>query len=139
MTAIPGVGPQLERAVEGTDPRGILVFEYLPDDLQRQEDSTAAADAERWRCGTYSASGTWGTNDPAELSRVMTRARTVLTQAGMHPPRTRPRPATATERALLAHLGYELPDELFTAVSFPTYGVRRRRWPQLETQEVTTP
>ncbi|OBB48416.1 hypothetical protein [Mycobacterium sp. 852002-51961_SCH5331710] len=139
MTAIPGVGPQLERAAEGTDPRGWLVFACLPDDLQRQEDSTAAADAERHRTGTYKASGTWGTNDPAELSKVLARAHAVLKRAGLSPPRTRPRPATATERALLAHLGYELPDELFTAVSFPAQGVRRRRWPQLETQEVTTP
>ena len=36
-TEIPGVGPQLERAQRGDDPRGILTFEYLPDDLQRQE------------------------------------------------------------------------------------------------------
>ena len=33
-TAIEGVGPQLERAAAGTDPRGILTFEYLPPDLQ---------------------------------------------------------------------------------------------------------
>ena len=48
-TAIPGVGPQLERAAAGTDPRGVCVFEYLPDDLQRQEDSTAVADRDRAR------------------------------------------------------------------------------------------
>ena len=30
MTTIPGVGPQLARAAAGTDPRGWLVFEYLP-------------------------------------------------------------------------------------------------------------
>lgn len=49
------------------------------------------------------------------------------------------RPATDTERTLLAHLGYTLPDELFTAVTFLTTGVRNRRWPQLEIQilEVT--
>jgi hypothetical protein len=43
-TTIDGVGPQLERAAAGTDPRGILVFEYLPGDMQRAEDSTAFAD-----------------------------------------------------------------------------------------------
>ena len=52
------------------------------------------------------------------------------------------RPATATERALLAHLGHaesaELPDDLTTHVRWTTVGVRNRRWPQLEnTQEVT--
>jgi hypothetical protein len=41
------IGPQLDRAAAGTDPRGILVFHWLPDDLQRLEDSTAAADKER--------------------------------------------------------------------------------------------
>ena len=45
MTAtIPGVGPQLDRAAAGTDPRGILTFAFLPDDLQKAEDSRAAAD-----------------------------------------------------------------------------------------------
>jgi hypothetical protein len=132
------IGPQLARAADGADPRGILVFEYLPDHLQKAEDSTAAADVDRHRFGTYRASGTWVTTDPDELSRVMARARTVLTKAGMQPPRTFPRPATPTERALLEHLGFtDLPDELFTAVSFPTYGVRNRRWPQLESQEDT--
>jgi len=48
-TEIPGVGPQLERAQRGDDPRGILTFEYLPDDLQRQEDSTAVNDRDRAR------------------------------------------------------------------------------------------
>jgi hypothetical protein len=46
-TAIEGVGAQLDRAAEGKDPRGWLVFEYLPDDLQRAEDSRAAADFDR--------------------------------------------------------------------------------------------
>jgi hypothetical protein len=49
MTTIEGVGPQLERAAAGTDPRGWLVFEYLPTDLQRQEDSTAVADRDQAR------------------------------------------------------------------------------------------
>ena len=127
------IGPQLARAAEGTDPRGILVFESLPDDLQKAEDSTAAADVDRHRFGTYRASGTWNVTDPDELAKVMTRARTVLTKAGLHPPRTFPRPATADRAHLARALGLpELPDELFTAVSFPTYGVRSRRWPQLE-------
>ena len=96
------IGPQLARAAEGSDPRGILVFESLPDDLQRAEDSTAAADFDRRRFG-----------------------------------RTLQRPATAAERTLLQHLGFELPDELITHVSYKSLSVRNRRWPQLETQEVT--
>ena len=44
MTTIPGVGPQLERAAAGTDPRGWLVFESMPENMQRLEDSRAAAD-----------------------------------------------------------------------------------------------
>lgn len=131
------IGPQLDRAAEGTDPRGILVFEYLPDDLQRAEDSTQNADRERRQSASFNAPGTWGVDNADELKTVQARARKILTAAGMGTWRTYPRPATAAERTLLEHLGYELPDELFTAVSFPTYGVRRRRWPQLETQEVT--
>lgn len=121
------------------DPRGWLAFDApLPDELQRAEDSTQAADFERHRVPTRGIAPTlWGTDDPEELAKVMTRARAVMTKAGLHAPRTFARPATPTERILLEHLGYELPDELFTAVSFPTYGVRNRRWPQLEiTQEV---
>src|SRR4051812_20081382 len=45
------------------------------------------------------------------------------------------RPATATDRTLLQHLGYMPPDDLPTRVSFPAGGVRRRRWPQLESDE----
>ncbi len=48
-TTIAGVGPQLDRAAAGDDPRGWLVFEYLPDDLQRAEDSTAVNDRDRAR------------------------------------------------------------------------------------------
>jgi hypothetical protein len=48
------------------------------------------------------------------------------------------RPATAAERTLLQHLGYELPEHLTTAVSFKSTSCRHRSWPQLEiTQEVT--
>jgi hypothetical protein len=42
------------------------------------------------------------------------------------------RPATDTERELLAHLGYSLPAGLTTRVHWLTNGVRNRRWPQLE-------
>jgi hypothetical protein len=42
------------------------------------------------------------------------------------------RSATDTERTLLAHLGYELPDSLNTTVEWVSFGVRNRRWPQLE-------
>ena len=98
-----GIGPQMKRAREGTDPRGVLVFHWLPSDLQAAEDSTAVADRDVMR------------------------------------PRGFERPATDTERILLAHLGYELPAELKTVVKYRTRGVRHRSWPQLENQEVTTP
>lgn len=44
------------------------------------------------------------------------------------------RPATEAERTLLAHLGFDLPDELTTHVDRLTSSVRRRRWPALEAQ-----
>lgn len=42
------------------------------------------------------------------------------------------RPATATERRLLDHLGYALPANLATQVRWLTNGLRLRRWPTLE-------
>jgi hypothetical protein len=40
------------RSAAGTDPRGILVFESLPDSLQRAEDSTAVNDRDKARLFT---------------------------------------------------------------------------------------
>ncbi|MED5802945.1 hypothetical protein VX037_18125 [Gordonia sp. Z-3] len=88
------------------DPRGVLAFEHLPDDMQKAEDSTAVADRDNW---PHRASSNW-----------------------LVPPYM-DRPATDTERALLAHLGYELPDELTTRVR--NTGTRHRSWPQLPDTE----
>jgi hypothetical protein len=58
----------------------------------------------------------------------------------MHKPRGFERPAVDCERALLAHLGFTVPDDLVTVVRYRTRGVRCRTWPQLETaQEASTP
>lgn len=133
------IGPQLARATAGTDPRGWLVFESLPDALQRAEDATQAADRARQQFSHWNSPAVWGTSDAEELAAIQARARRVLTTAGMSTWHVKVRPATDTERALLEHLGHELPDELFTLVAYPSDGVRNRRWPQLEntTQEVT--
>jgi len=88
------IGPQMRQS----DPRGWLVFEWLPTDLQNAEDTTALADHAR------------------------------ATEAGIG---VFTRPATPTERALLKHLGFDLPNRLTTTVGFVTKGVRLRRWPQL--------
>lgn len=82
MTTIESIGPQLDRAAAGTDPRGWLVFAWLPSDLQRLEDQRAFADYDE------------------------------------HRPRGFDREATPTERLLLTHLGYVLPDELLTVVRY---------------------
>lgn len=88
------------------DPRGILALRYLPDDLQRQEDSTAAADRDRWLNGGLG----------------LKRHRFGFT-----------RDATPAERLLLQHLGFDdLPDDLTTRVTYQTSSVRNRRWPTLE-------
>ena len=47
-------------------------------------------------------------------------------------PRGHEREATETERILLAHLGFELPEQLTTKITWPSRSVRRRTWPQLE-------
>lgn len=41
------------------------------------------------------------------------------------------RPSTTTERTLLAHLGYTLPDELPTIVTPLTASQRNRSWPTI--------
>lgn len=104
MTYPNEIGPQHSKAAAGTDPRGILVFEYLPENLQNAEDSTQAADWER--------------------ARKLTFERGI----GVHHFMRR---ATPTERELLAHLGYTLPDKLLTAVICDN-GVRLRFWPDLQ-------
>jgi hypothetical protein len=43
----------------------------------------------------------------------------------------RKRPATATEKALLAHLGHTVPENLETTVRWLSNGVRNRSWPTL--------
>lgn len=42
------------------------------------------------------------------------------------------RPATDTERTLLAHLGFTVPEQLSTHIDHVTVGIVRRRWPALE-------
>ena len=101
---IDGVGPQLNQP----DPRGWLVFAWLPENLQKAEDVTQFADHERFH---HRASGD-------ALGRgAFSRA------------------ATSAERQLLQHLGYALPEHVHTHVDYPTPGVRHRSWPQLKDQQ----
>ncbi|MBS1693179.1 MAG: hypothetical protein JST91_13270 [Actinobacteria bacterium] len=147
---IPGVGPQLERAAAGTDPRGPLVFEFLPPEMQLAEDSTLAADRDRanggvpdsvelrWRNGqmTVPASApsgrrSWVPDSVEEFDAAQAAGRLRLGWLGYA---RFVRDATPTELALLEHLGHEIPDDLlvYTWVSFPTPSVRRREFPQLD-------
>jgi hypothetical protein len=87
----------------------------LPDDLQRGEDSTQHHDF----YGGFQWSWEWDDTVGAFVSFFT-------------------RPASDTEKALLAALGYTIPDDLTTRVSFPSPLVRRRRWPALETTEGST-
>ncbi len=109
MTADGDVGPQLQ----DNGVRGWLAFEYLPDELQRAEDSRAVADRDHLHSPNRSPFiNGWGTFE---------------------------RPATETERLLLGHLGFtDLPEQLTTRVEFLTSGTRRRTWPQLEATEGDT-
>jgi hypothetical protein len=88
------IGPQ-----RVDDVRGWLVFDQLPDELQRAEDATLGNDHER-------IVGEFGVS----FARV----------------------ATDTERELLDHLGYTVPDILLTRVTWLSNGLRNRRWPRLE-------
>jgi hypothetical protein len=51
-------------------------------------------------------------------------------------PRGFQRPSTPVERQLLTYLGFRVPEDLVTEVSWPSTSVRRRRWPTLESQEI---
>jgi hypothetical protein len=111
MTEHTTIGPQLPQP----DPRGWLVFEWLPDDLQNAEDSTQAAD-HAWFAADY------GEMPWIHKANVPWR-----------------RKATPAEITLLRHLHFDLDHldgDLKTVVSYLTTGVRRRVWPQLETQDV---
>lgn len=102
--------------------RGWLRFEYLPDDLQRAEDSTQAFDfGQAQRC--------------CGVSRFYDSETCVWFYV---------RAATDAEQTLLAHLGYAIPAEgddgypLETRVEWQTETLRKRRWPALETTETET-
>lgn len=108
MSSPTGIGEQV------IDPwRGWLVFESLPPDLQRAEDSTQEHDY----C--------WA----PENQRYDKTSDTWFAE----------RDATPTEITLLTHLGYTVPAEgdpdypLQTRVSWHTSSLRNRRWPALET------
>jgi hypothetical protein len=93
------------------DPRGVLCFtEPLPDDLQRGEDAAQHHD--------FRGDFKWHSEFDDTVEAWVTYFE---------------RPATDTERTLLAALGYTVPTDLVTRVSFPSPLVRRRRWPALET------
>ena len=47
-------------------------------------------------------------------------------------PRGHEREATEVERILLSWLGFALPEQLTTKITWPSRSVRRRQWPQLE-------
>lgn len=99
------------------DIRGWLTFEHLPDGLQRAEDATQAADRDHaGRPPTHQSVHFSPPNDA-----VLTHSRFT-------------RPATGTERTLLQHLGFVLPEDLQTQVHWISAGVRQRTWPQLEGQ-----
>lgn len=92
------------------DKRGWLTFAWLPENLQKSEDATQFADHERF--------GERASGDAVGRGRFN-------------------RAATSAERTLLQHLGYQLPEHLWTVVDYPAAGIRYRRWPLLETQRPT--
>ncbi|MCV7316317.1 hypothetical protein H7J77_12300 [Mycolicibacillus parakoreensis] len=115
------------------DPRGILALRNLPDDLQAAEDSTQSADFVRELNWQWWQPGTWSVGTYDDVRQAEDAALNVLRAVGFTPAWSdRLRPATDAERTLLAYLDYELPDELYTVVSFPSPGVRCRRFPQIE-------
>ncbi|MBD8057226.1 hypothetical protein ICV35_26680 [Rhodococcus ruber] len=97
------IGPQYTQP----DPRGWLVFEYLPDHLQAREDATLAADHERAAHGLRSF-----TRPATDTERVL------LEHLGY---------GHITEEGTRA-----LPTDLATTVVYHSPGIRRRTFPALE-------
>ena len=91
--------------------RGWLALTGLPDDVQAAEDSTADADRER----------------------ALTGLGVIRCGLGVFK-----RLATPTERLLLADLGHDLPEILWTYVDH-NQAVRHRTWPQIEETEALAP
>jgi hypothetical protein len=135
----PTLPPRLAGAAEGTDVRGWLAFAApLPEPYATAEDSTQGADSQRWfqlpaTDGWLTA--LWNTVDADELRHYRKLTKQLLQQVGSTNWRNFARPATPTEKILLEALGYPLPDNdiLITCVTWPTRGIRSRRWPQIET------
>ena len=115
--------PDLSNVVQiPDDRRGWLALRGLPDELRRAEDSTGENDMYGpRRVGAWPATGS---PEAWAAERTHTHKYAKFT-----------RDATPTEKLLLAHLGYEVPDDLQTRVEFISRTVRRRTWPQLEDQE----
>ena len=84
------------------DPRGVLVFDWLTPELQACEDATQCNDFDRLDQQQCQFGSAWFR-----------------------------RASTPAERALLRHLGFEVPDDLKTLVAFPASGVRNRSFPEL--------
>jgi hypothetical protein len=84
--------------------RGVLTFWHLPAIIQNAEDSS------QWR----------------DQKHAHTYQRRLIGRR-----RYATRPATPAERALLLHLGYQLPTDHLTTYITWMGAVRRRFWPQL--------
>ena len=93
-------------------PAGVLEFDHRPDcALREREDATRWSDFE-------TANSQWPVYDFAPNSRT----------AGAY---SLQRPATDTERILLAALGFSVPEMLTTDIDFISHTTRRRTWPAL--------
>src|SRR4051812_31103775 len=98
------IGPQ-----KVDDRRGWLLFEWLPDELQRAEDATQHRDITLGTTVIGATLRAQGVRRVYEYDAFHSRAVWALY-----------RPATPTERALLEHLGYVLPAQLETRLQFIT-------------------
>ena len=69
---------------------------------------------------------------PSDLQRAEDATQAADFARWTYRPRCFDRPATDTERALLEHLGYTVPAELTTQVSYRSKSTRHRSWPVLQ-------
>lgn len=114
------------------DPRGWLGMAELTAQQQRAEDATLAADLDRAETGWADPATGPGDDDPDTTPDRRLRWQ-YADSAEQGRVRCFHRPATPTERELLAALGHVVPDNLDTYVHYHSRGVRHRFWPDLET------
>ena len=97
----------------------------IPDMPTQQPRAAAGTDARGWLV--------WDGPLPDDLQAQEDATQSADFTRRLTHPRGHQRDATSVEVELLTHLGYQVPPDLQTTISWPSANCRRRRWLALET------